>query len=106
MIGAGLADVALVLLHRFDLARPVTVAAGVVTAAVVLRWGMRKHLWFWATIAAFAALHVALILLVPWTTRWIPAVVMYPFAFVDLYVMLWVIATLARLAERREAKRN
>jgi hypothetical protein len=44
-----------------------------------------------------AALHLPLILLVPWTTKWIPALVIIPIGFADLYAMLWVVSAVGRL---------
>lgn len=43
-----------------------------------------------------AALHLALILFVPWTTKWIPAVVIGLFAIGDLYVMLWILSVVGK----------
>jgi hypothetical protein len=59
--------------------------------AIALRWKLKQHMWFWMTIIFLAALHVPLILLVPWTTRWVPAFVIIPIGMADLYLMLWVL---------------
>lgn len=40
-----------------------------------LKWRLRRHVWFWATMAAVVALHVLLILFIPWTNKWVPALV-------------------------------
>jgi hypothetical protein len=39
--------------------------------------------WFWITMTFLAALHPALIVFVPWTTKRIPAVVIAPFGIAD-----------------------
>jgi hypothetical protein len=70
-----------------------------VAIAIALRWKLRRHVWFWATMAILAALHLPLILFVPWTTRWIPAVVIAPVGIADLYAMLWVLSVVGRFME-------
>lgn len=84
---------------RFDLARPSLMSAGMVAIAIALRWKLRRHTWFWVTMSILAALHLPLILFIPWTTKWIPAVVVAPFAMADLYVMLWVLFVVRRAIE-------
>ena len=51
--------------------------------------------------AFLATLHLPLILFVPWTTKWIPAVVIAPFGIADLYAMLWVLAVVGRYMKGR-----
>jgi hypothetical protein len=53
-----------------------------------------------------AALHVPLILFVPWTTRWIPVLVIIPIGFADLYVMLWVVSVVGKFHGRAENHRK
>jgi hypothetical protein len=53
-------------------------------------------MWFWATIADFITLHILLILFVPWTDTWIPALVVIPIGIADSYGMLWVISFVAK----------
>ncbi len=84
---------------RFDLARPSLISAGMVAIAIALRWKLRRHVWFWITMAILAALHLPLILFIPWTTRWIPAIVIAPFGIADLYVMLWVLSVIGRFVQ-------
>ena len=55
-------------------------------------------MWFWVVIAVFVALHVELILVVPWTTQWIPAVLITPIAAVDLWVILATLAVIRKVA--------
>jgi hypothetical protein len=43
-----------------------------VAVAIALRWKLRQQVWFWITMTILAALHLPLILLVPWSTKWIP----------------------------------
>lgn len=82
--------------RRFDLARPSIMSASMVALAIALRWKLRRHVWFWVTMTFLAALHLLLILFVPWTTRWIPAVVIAPIGIADLYVMLWTLSVVGK----------
>ena len=84
---------------RFDLARPSLISVATVALATVMRWKLRRHAWFWITMTFLAVLHLPLILFVPWTTKWIPAIVIAPFGIVDLYAMLWVLSVVGKLVE-------
>lgn len=46
-----------------------------------------------------AALHVPLILFVPWTTKWIPAIVIIAIGPADLYAMLAILSVVGKLTE-------
>jgi hypothetical protein len=73
---------------RFELA--------MVGLVITMRWKLRKHVWFWITVTILAALHLPLILFLPSTTRWIPAILIAPIGIADLYAMLWVISVVAK----------
>jgi hypothetical protein len=87
---------------KLALARP-TLSAAIVTIAVAMRWQLRRHRWFWGTIIFVAALHIPLILLVPWTTRWIPVFLIIPIGFAELYVILWVVSLAERFMQEPSA---
>jgi hypothetical protein len=82
------------------LVRPTVYSVVVIGFAVAMRWQLRRHAWFWITMIVLVALHVPLILLVPWTTKWIPVFMIVPFAIADLYAMLIVLSTVAKLMEQ------
>ena len=84
---------------RFDLARPSLLSTSMVAIAVAMRWKLRRHIWFWTTMAFLAALHLPLILFIPWTTKWIPAFVIVPFGMADLYAMLWILSVVRKFME-------
>lgn len=91
------------LLHhfgKFALARPIVFSVSVIGVTIAMRWKLKKHVWFWITMAFLTALHVPLILLIPWTTMWIPALVLTPIGIVDLYTMLWVISLIGKTVKR------
>jgi RHS repeat-associated protein len=81
---------------EYNLARPTLTSVIVLTIAIAMRWKLRRHAWFWGTMAVFAALHVPLILFVPWTTRWVPAFLIIPIGMADLYLMLWVLSVVGK----------
>ena len=81
---------------KYNLARPTLTSIIMVTIAVAMRWKLKRHMWFWITMIVFAALHVPLILFVPWTTRWVPAFVIIPIGMADLYLMLWVLSIVGK----------
>ena len=87
---------------KLDLARPALGSIGMITVAIAMRWHLRRHKWFWAVMVALAAAHVPLILLVPWTSKWVPAVVMIPIAVGDLYAMLAVLSIIGQLEDKVE----
>jgi hypothetical protein len=90
-------------LGRFDLARPTLYSIGMLGVAFAIKWKLRRHVWFWITMTILAALHVPLILLVPWTTKWAPANVIIPIGIADLYAMLGIISVLGKLVEGPKA---
>jgi len=81
---------------RLALARPTLDSVAMVIIAIAMRWYLRRHVWFWITMIIIAALHVPLILFVPWTTRWVPAIVIIPIGLVDLWVMLTVLSVVGK----------
>jgi hypothetical protein len=81
---------------RFDLARPTIVSIAMVGLAITMRWKLRKQVWFWITMTILAALHLPLILFIPWTIKWIPAILIAPFGIADLYLMLWVLSVVGK----------
>jgi len=87
---------------RFDLARPTMVSVAMVSLAITMRWKLRTHRWFWITIFILAVLHLPLILFIPWTTKWIPAVLIAPIGIADLYAMLWAISVVGKFMGEKE----
>jgi hypothetical protein len=69
--------------------------------AIAMRWKLRRNVWFWITMAVIAAFHVPLMLFVPWTTKWVPAIVIIPIAIVDLYLMLAILSAVGEWVKGR-----
>ncbi len=78
-------------------ARPTLFSVATIAITNAMRWKLRRRVWFWMTMVAFAALHVPLILFVPWTTKWIPALAIAPVLIADSYAMLWAISLIGTL---------
>jgi hypothetical protein len=87
-------------LGRFDLARPALYSMAMLGIAIAIKWKLRGHLWFWITMTVIVALHVLLILFVPWTTKWVPAIVIIPIGIADLYAMLAILSVVGKFVER------
>jgi hypothetical protein len=47
-----------------------------------------------------AALHIPLILFVPWTTKWVPAIAIALIDSADLIVMLAILSVVGKFVER------
>ena len=82
---------------KFAFARPTLYAVSVIVITIAMRWKLKEQAWFWITMASLSALHILLILLVPWTSKWIPALVVIPIGIADSYAMLWVILFVGKL---------
>jgi hypothetical protein len=103
IISSALIALLFALLGRFDLARPTLYSIGMLGAAIAIKWKLKRHVWFWATMAVIAGLHVLLILFVPWTTKWVPAIVIIPIGLADLYAMFAILAVVGRFMEGPKA---
>ena len=66
---------------------------------IALKWGLRRRIWFWAILIVLAAVHVELILFIPWTTRWVPALAIAVIDSADFCLIVWIFAALGRLME-------
>jgi hypothetical protein len=72
-----------------------------VAIAIRLRWKLRRHAWFWVTIALILALHIPLLFLVRWPQTNIPTIAFsLPLGIVDFLLISGAI----RLAEKFFAK--
>jgi hypothetical protein len=103
MAGCGLIDWLLISLGKFDLALPALNSIAVVGFTIALKRKLGRHVWFWITMAVLAALHVPLVLFVPWTTRWVPALAIAVIDSADFCLMLWIISIVGKLVEGPKA---
>jgi len=90
-------------LGKFDLFLPTFNCIAVLGFAIAVKRNLRPHAWFWGTMAILAALHVPLILFVPWTTKWVPAIAIAAIDSADLIVMLTILSVVGKFMEGRQA---
>ena len=62
-------------------------------------WNLRKHTWFWVTFAIIIAVHVLLILLIPWTSKSYPGTLLLPVAAVDYGIVYGVIKLIEKMTK-------
>ena len=104
VFGTVLLALLFVFFGKFNLARPSLLSVAMVALAIGMRWTLRRHVWFWITITVLAALHVPLILFVPWTTKWVPALVIIPIGIADLYLILAILSVVGKFTGGAELR--
>jgi ABC-type multidrug transport system permease subunit len=83
-------------LGKFNLVLPTLNCIFVLGFTVAVKRKLKRHAWFWGTMAILVALHVPLVLFVPWTTKWVPALAIAAIDSADLIVMLAILAVVER----------
>jgi hypothetical protein len=84
---------------RLNMALPILNCIAVLCLLVVLRWKLRRHVWFRIAMPLIGALHALLIWYVPWTTKWVPALAIAAIDSADFCLILWVLSAVGRLME-------
>jgi len=76
-------------LGKADMGLTALIVLGMVMFAVKIRWNLRKHVWFWATIVFILALHVPLVFIVRWPQGNVP-IIFYsmPLGIADFFLIL------------------
>ncbi|MFI5115774.1 MAG: hypothetical protein ACHP8B_03655 [Terriglobales bacterium] len=82
---------------RLELAMPLIIIIGMHGLVILFKWKLRRQTWFWIAMTVSAALHVPLILFVPWHTRWVPALALAVIASADFCLILWILLVVERL---------
>src|ERR1700743_1869744 len=78
-----------VYLDKAETGFTVILVLGMIMLAINLRWRLKKHLWFWATIALVLALHLPLFLIVRWPKSNVPTIAYsLPFGIADFLIIL------------------
>ena len=93
----------LALYGRLELALPSINVIGVLGLTIWFKWKLRDRAWFWITMTVIAALHVPLILLVPWSDGWVPAMAIAGIDSVDFCLMIWIVSTVGNLVASAKA---
>jgi hypothetical protein len=86
---------------RLELALPVLNTVLVIGFVAAVKWDMRAHVWYWITLTIIVAVHVPLIMFIPWTTKWVPAFAIAMIDSVDLCAMLVVFSLIRRCMAQR-----
>ena len=86
-------------LGKLNLKAPVLDSLATFLILVFVKRRAMRHVWFWVTLAALLGLHVALLMAIPWTSKWVPAPVFAGFMAVDFCLMLIVITVVGNLVE-------
>ena len=63
--------------------RAAAICGGVGMTAIRACWNLRKYVWFWIALAVMVALHVALVLFIPWGDKSYPGYALLPVAALD-----------------------
>jgi hypothetical protein len=87
---------------RLDLALPILASLATIALVVILKRQLAKHAWFWGLILLFSALHVALIWLVPWPTRWVFPLISAGIASADFCILLVMISLVEVLIGKKD----
>src|ERR1700719_3948094 len=64
-----------VYLGKAEMGFTVVLVLGMILLAIKLQWRLRKHVWFWVTIAVVLAFHIPLFLIVRWPDTKTPTLV-------------------------------
>src|SRR5215831_9350125 len=76
-------------LGKAEMGFTVFLVLGMILFAIKLRWRLRKHVWFWATIAVVLALHLPLFFIVRWPNSNVPTIAYsMPFGIADFLLIL------------------
>jgi hypothetical protein len=76
--------------------------AGMTTIAVKIRWDLHNRVWFWPTIVLISFAHCYAVIAIPWTSRWVPATLIFPFCAADGIAILGVLQMLSKLWPQKE----
>jgi hypothetical protein len=94
-------------LGKAELGFTVCIALAMSMIAVRFRWKLRKHVWFWATIAVILALHIPLLFVIRWPQTNMPTIAYsLPLGIVDFLLITGGIDLVQKLFAKREDKEN
>lgn len=88
---------------RADLARPACLAIGAAAVAVRQKWEYHHRRWFWVVVAGVVLMHLPILVYFVFPNRWIPALLLMPFALADYVIMIVAIRIAAKRFEPQEA---
>lgn len=86
-----------------ELMYPVIGSVAAIVIAIRGRWDLRSYTWFWFTMFVVAALHLVIILRIPWKSGWVPAPITGLFCIVDLVIIFGLLTAMQKAMDRRKA---
>ena len=92
-----------VYLGKVDMGLAVFIVLGMAIFAIKIRWNLRKHFWFWATISFVLALHVYLLFFVRLPQGWLAglgklhAIGLLPIGVAELLLILGAVELAEKL---------
>jgi hypothetical protein len=102
-LAIGCLPIVLLLDHfgKLNFALPILGSAASIGLLLVLKWEIRSVAWFWKTISLMAALHIPLIIVIPWTGKWVSPFVSGGIVSADFCGMLWILSVVRKSVERK-----
>lgn len=77
--------------------RAAGIAFGLLVLAIRAFWYLRRHVWYWVTIVFLVAIHVVLVIRVPWSNRSLPAPALWPIGIADFAAVCGFIKLVEKL---------
>ena len=90
---------------RLNEAMPIMSVLAAFGLLLILKWRLAGRGWFWIVIGGSFALHMSLVLAIPWTGGWIPGLAWGGWASIDLCVMLVIVSVVERIADGPKTKK-
>jgi hypothetical protein len=81
---------------KLELVLPMLNSILVLGFMLVVKRKLWRYTWFWGTMAVIAAVHIPLILFVPWGTKWVPALAIAVIDSADFCLILWILAAVGK----------
>lgn len=99
LVGALTIPVMIVVEHFSDLAkaRAAGVAFAMMVTVIVVFWYLRREIWYWFVVGALAVAQVALVIIVPWTSKAVPAPELWPIGIADFAALCGFIKLMEKI---------
>jgi hypothetical protein len=108
LIAGGLAVPVYFVVNHFEgggTARAAAASFGLLILIIRGFWNLRRHAWYWLTIAALVLVHLLLIIVIPWTNKIFPAPELAPVGILDGLAM-YACVTIVKKAMTRGKSQN
>ena len=105
LVGVISLPVAMVVSHFFDpgRGRAAGIALAMMIGGIWAFWHQRRHAWFWMAVAALTVIHVALVVVVPWTNKSFPSPALWPVGIADFAAICGFIKLVEKAMSRGDA---